>query len=295
MTHRFLFLATAILACSLSACAPDDSDAPAKDSTGATSAPTDDSSATTQINYDPAATAQDSIPVRTPDGKPARFGWKSGHVILRYSGGLTGKREIYFDDWGLRESRLDSTVPAENVPGPKQYTRLIATPDRFVMIDIPQKTGWTQNNESDEKYLASDSSKSFSLGEIIFRSSGGVRKPDEIVDGVKVTVLEMSQGDTKTKIWVRQGLVIKEKFTAKDGGGFSVEPELMLFNVDVPTSLWDVPAGIKLQERPNQGSPQGGPPPTPSAPQIVTPPGGAPRGAMPPGMGPLPMPPPGGR
>ncbi|MBC8144349.1 MAG: hypothetical protein H7X80_02120 [bacterium] len=287
----------------LSACAENETDeSSAGDSTATTAA------TSSAIPFDPGGIAQDSVPIRTPEGTPARYGWKSGHVVLRYTGGLLGQREIYFDDWGMRERRLDSTEPAPGVPGPKQYTLLISDADRFTMLDLPQKSGWSMENDSDERYLESDSSKDISLAEMIFRTSGGVRRADEMVNGVKANVLEMDQGGSVTKIWVRQGLVIKEQFTPKGGTGFAVEPVLIEFDVDVPKSLFDIPPGMKIQERP-KGNPFPGTGQAPGA----APPGQAPQGTPPSGSGmpgggtmpmkptpggsamPIPMPPPGGR
>jgi hypothetical protein len=293
-------MAAAVLAAAISGCNDAADDRPG--TTGDTSA----SAGATAVDPRGAAPAgqagaddgvvMDSIPLRTPEGKPARFGRRSGHLVYRYTGDVVGIREVWFDQWGMRERRFDSSSPAAGRPGVPQNNLVVSAPEGFSAIDMRTKTGMRMQNPSDDEYLASDSGKIFSLGEMIFRHSGGRRLADTTIRGLKVSVLQLDQGQASTKVYVWQGIVMRELFKSQDGTSFGVEIESMDFDIDVPVSLFAVPAGVKLTDAPPPGSQpgaaQGGAMPPGGAPPGAMPPGAMPPGAMPPGaMPPGTMPP----
>jgi hypothetical protein len=300
MTFRHSIMAAAFLAAAVVSCddAAQETPAPAGDSAAATTTTPASSAPMTPAGAD--EIVLDSIPLRTPEGKPARYGWRSGHVVYRYSGGLSGRREIHFTDWGMTERRYDSTVPVGTHPVPPQHVLMLTSMDAFTQVDIPTKKGWTLPNDSDEEYLASDSGKIYSLGELLFRNSGGTRKPDEVVKGVTAHVVEMNQGFLALRVWVHQGLIIKEHFKTQDGTEYFVEVESMEFDVDVPASMFTLPAGYSVEKKPKGWNPSMSPPPGtvpppgagPGGPPGGMPPGGMPPGGMAPG-GPPGAPPPG--
>lgn len=234
----------------------------------------------------------DSIPLRTPEGRPARYGRRSGRVLMLYSGNLSGSREVVFDNWGLKESRRDSAVP-NGKPGPGQFSLLLSTPETFNVIDFAQKSGWTMDNESDDRYLKSDSSTTYSLGEMIFRASGGVRLNDEVVKGYPCKVQELRQGDAATRVWVWQGLIVRERFTSKEMS-FTVEIDSAVFDIDIPASTFNVPSGIKLERRSPDMPPGGSQQEPPKGGVIMPPPPAGGRGTNPAPV-PIPVPMPGGR
>jgi hypothetical protein len=275
-------MAAALLAASVIACddAANETPATVGDTAAQAAAPT-----TSGVPIDDDGVILDSIPLRSPGGTPARYGWRSGHLVFRYTAGAEGTREVYFTDWGMTERRSDSSKPTK--PGPPQYIVVYATPEKFTRLDMLSKTGVTMTNTADDEYLASDSSKTFSLGEIIFRSSGGQRQPDEIINGVPTKVLVMNQGFASIKIWVYQGIIIREQFKSQDGTEYTVEPVSMEFDIDVPPSIFQVPSGFKIEQAKPQDRPgaQQGPPPG-AMPPGAMPPGAMPPGAMPPGAAP---------
>jgi hypothetical protein len=287
MTFRH-FIVAAALAAAIVACNDKGRDvpSPAADTSRATPAP---GGASTGAVVDSDGVALDSVPLRTPDGKPARFAWRSGHLVFRYTGGVLGTREIWFDQWGIREWRSDSSAPVKERPGPPQHAVVIADADKFTFLDYTTMTGWTMPNQTDDEYLRSDSGKMFSLGEMVFKTSGGKRLPDEVVNGVSTKVLQLDQGFASTRIWVWQGIVVKEQFHSQDGTEYVIEPVKLDFDVDVPESRFTVPAGFKIVQRQEQTGPVG---PPGGAPPGAMPPGAMPPGAMPPGaMPPGAMPP----
>lgn len=234
----------------LAACGGDDvAETPAAD-TSARAGQTQVGSSADSVIPMTEAVILDSIPVRTPEGMPARYGRKSGRIVMRYSGKMAGTREVIFDNWGLKEQRLDSSQP-NGAPGPAQYLLLLSTPDKFTMIDMAQKTGRVMNNESDDRYMRSDSSTKYSLGEILFRTSGGVRLPDDVVKGYPTKVQELNQGEMVTRVWVWNGIILREQFRMPMMD-FVVEVESAEFDIDVPASTFDAPAGIKLEKTQSQ-------------------------------------------
>ena len=53
-------------------------------------ATTIDTTAPKPLAHAPAALAADTIPLRAPDGSPARYGLRSGRVVLRFTGNSRG-------------------------------------------------------------------------------------------------------------------------------------------------------------------------------------------------------------
>jgi hypothetical protein len=288
MNSRIIVAAAVLAAASLVACDESAKDGPATaDSadTASPSGPRPTDAATTDPNE---PLAMDSVPLRTPAGGPARFHRRSGYLRYQYTGDLVGMREIWFDDYGMLERRTDSAfIVGEQLP--PQISIMIGRRDSFAIISPAERTTTMIPNKGFDEYLKSDSGKSRSLAEMIFRGSGGRRLPNETIKGMPVSVVQLDQGEVSTRVSVWQGIVLREEVRRQDGKGHKVEIDSMAFDIEVPKSKFDTPKGYTVQQR-QPGAPreaQGAPPPG------MPRPGGPPAGGARPPM--TPMMPPGGR
>jgi len=251
----FLLLTTLAIICT--AC-NDPGHAPAGDTTATDAGPAPDTrtmptgsapdSTFPPLAPAPEVLAKDTVPLRAPDGSPARYGLKSGLIVQQFVGNSVGKRRIIFDDYGLRERREENTVP--NPPGSRGAINniiTIATPEENAYADIRTQRGWKRANEGIGRYLASPESKTMSLAEYVIHTSGATRLPDTTINGYECTVLQKGvQGMTITN-WIWRGIVIREHLVSpRDSVEYFVEPVEIIPDIDVPDSTFRFPAGYQI-------------------------------------------------
>ena len=195
-----------------------------------------------------------TIPVTTPDGEPARFAFRSGTVEMEYQGDYRGIRRITFTDYGIRERRLDSAVPAKEgmkVIPPQQLA--IITPTVHGVVDLRSKTGQKMPNNAYQKYREAWRTSSRALGEVALERSGGTRLPDTILQGNYLCRVYQQKGEKFTRtFWVWGGLPIREELVQSDNqaGSFLLEPVSIKTDHVVQDSLFTFPQGYAIEEVP---------------------------------------------
>jgi hypothetical protein len=230
-----------------------DSASPVLPSLGDTTdlAKTIDTTAPKPLPQAPAELASDTIPLRAPDGAPARYGIRSGRVVLRFTGSSRGERTLTFDSYGLRERKEERTIPYP--PGQSQGAInnliFITTPDYGSYADVRTKMGWRRPNQGVSRYLASEESKTISLGELSMKNAGAERLPDTTISGYHCRVLrKQAQGTTITN-WIWRGITIREQVvSATDKFSSTAQAVEIDANIDVPASTFEFPAGYKITE-----------------------------------------------
>lgn len=243
-----------------------DTTAPAPESSSQTALGTDASFATIDTtapkpNFPPppAGMADDTVPIRTPEGKPARFGVKSGRLTFKYDGDIRGERVVTFDDYGLKERIHDRFAPyPPQGPGPIREILAISTPTYRIQSDVGSKTAMRDTNIAMEAYLASDSSKTMSLSQYILQRQGVEYLGDTVVAGYHARILRAkSQGGPVTFILWR-GITIGEhgEFTQMNKHHELVLQKMEL-NIDLPDSTWQAPSGYSIQKPPAPPHPAG--------------------------------------
>lgn len=195
-----------------------------------------------------------AIPLKTPDGKPARFAFRSGHVVMRYEGDFHGTRDLYFDDYGLRERKDDSAVPAHKmiaaVP-PQQIT--IITPEYYGGVDLRSGKGQKARNAAYDRYVGSPESSKIPFGEMALERSGGTRLADTTLLGTyRCRVYRRSYPNFTQTMWVWGGIPIREQMQVVSGmsGNYLLEPVSIETGIEVPDSLFSFPEGYDIKEVP---------------------------------------------
>jgi hypothetical protein len=263
-----------------------------------------DLSSFTKLPAPPAELQEDTIPIRTPEGGPARYGSPSGMLLQKFKGGLTGERRTTWSAYGMNELKVEDFHPIKPIPGvpeEQQNTKktVIATPEYFYIIDAAKKTAYRENNKEDDTYLLNDSLKKVSFDEFINTRlrTPEPRLPDTVINGYRLRVYQTNTPGFSLTRWVWRGVTMLEHWrgllgqpgqpTPPDTMEFYAEPVEIQFTPNLPESTFRPPADYKIVE----GMP---PMPTPR----MNPQGPRPNGSMPPppGMPPQgqpPMPPPG--
>lgn len=197
-------------------------------------------------------TESPAIPLRTPDGKPARFAFKSGSIAMQYSGDFRGVRRIMFKDYGLREWKYDSAVPAQRLMAavpPYQFS--IITPEYYGGVDLRSGKGQKAPNAAFQRYLASPELSKKPFGEIALERSSGERLPDTLLLGKYLCrVYRRAYPDFTQTMWVWGGIPIMEKMAVGSGtsGSYLLEPVAIEIETEVPDSLFTFPKRYQITE-----------------------------------------------
>lgn len=194
--------------------------------------------------------ASDTIPLRAPDGRPARYGLKSGYILQRYSGHAQGERRVWFDDYGLSERKEEHTIPHKRVKS-VGYSNLIiiATSDSMSVAEVRTKKGSRRPNGSVERYLASPESKSLSLGDVAIRASGADLLPDTTIAGYRCKVLRKTFDGVTRTVWVWRGIPLRELVEVPaDNVRYMLDPVEIKPDIAIDDSTFRFPADFTITE-----------------------------------------------
>ncbi|MCC7438458.1 MAG: hypothetical protein IT211_08165 [Armatimonadetes bacterium] len=219
----------------------------------------------------PAPAVDQAVPIRTPDGEPARYAMKSGRLTFRYDGDLRGERVVTFDDYGLKEYTEDRfTQFPMNAMSDIRDGISIATPTERFSLEAQTKTAYKLPNIAMQNYLASDSASKMSLTDYILARSQAKRIKEENLQGYATTMYEIASPGGPVRWWYWKGIVIREEgeYTQMNKH-HTVMLQKIELNIPVPESLFQIPAGYKIQTPPPPPSPNppSGAPGAPAAPQ----------------------------
>ena len=204
---------------------------------------------TPEISVEPDSLA---IPLRTPEGSPARFAFPSGSILMEYSGDFRGIRQITFDQYGLREQKLDSAVPANKIMQViPPYLLSILTPEYYGVVDLRAKTGEKAKNLAYQHYMSLPEYETTAYGEIALQRSPGKRLADTLLQGIyHCRVYQHVTPRYTHTIWVWGGVPIREKLTLlkEQQGSYVLEPVAVTTHISVPDSLFTFPNGVTVSE-----------------------------------------------
>lgn len=206
--------------------------------------------------------ATDSLMLRSPDGGIARYGVKSGRLILRYGDQLRGERIVTFDNYGLKERIEDKFAtypPGEK--GPIRNTMTIVTPEYYYAVDPDSRTVQRIPNRIDDDYMASPESKTVPFAEWLMQRQKAERVGDTVISGYHCRIIEMQAIGGPVRWYSWRGIILREvgEFTQAKTRHILKVQEINL-NASIPDSAFAVPAGYKITEPQLPKNPS--PPPT---------------------------------
>lgn len=259
MRQRSLMMLAGLLLIGSSACNRDTAAPPPNDSTktAAQQPPTpgnvlniDTTSPGDNLAMAPKQWAADSLLLRSPSGGTARYGVKSGRLVLRYGEQLRGERIVMFDDYGLKERIEDkfATYPP-GAKGPLRNTMTIVTPDYYYAIDPDSRTAQRVPNRIDDDYMASPESKTAPFAEWLMQRQKAQRVGDTVISGYHCRIIEMQALGGPVRWYAWRGIILREvgEFTQAKTRHILKAQEIAL-NVSIPDSAFAPPAGYKITE-----------------------------------------------
>lgn len=194
--------------------------------------------------------AADSLLLRSPSGSTARYGVKSGRLVLRYGQQLRGERIVMFDDYGLKERIEDkfATYPP-GAKGPIRNTMTIVTPDYYYAIDPDSRTAQRVPNRIDDEYMASAESKTTPFAEWLMQRQKAQHVGDTVISGYHCRIIEMQALGGPVRWYAWRGIILREagEFTQAKTRHILKAQEIAL-NIQIPDSIFAPPAGYKITE-----------------------------------------------
>ncbi len=193
---------------------------------------------------------------------PARFPVKSGHLEYVLSGSTSGKKSVYFDDYGARYYELleESTSVAFGKKTVTNDSRKLTIRDETYTysIDLSDLSGTKiKNSELDEMTSALTQGMSQKdmekMGKEMLEQMGGKILGKEKVLGRECEIVEVMG----VKSWLyKQTLSLKSE-TSMMGMENSEIATVFEENISVPTSRFTVPEGATLEELSMNGPMEG--------------------------------------
>ena len=163
---------------------------------------------------------------------------KSGIVTMEMDMmGQAMVQEIYFDDYGAKQATLS------NFGGRKM--RMLVVDGSNVMVNDEEKTATRmpmmgQGEKVNFTNLDEKAIKKYKVKEL-----GTEVVADKECKKYQITVFMMGQPQKQT-VWVYKGITLKTT-TNSDFGGNQTATKIQE-NVEIPASMFTVPAGVKIQE-----------------------------------------------
>jgi hypothetical protein len=163
---------------------------------------------------------------------------KSGIVTMEMDMmGQTMTQEIYFDDFGAKQATVS------NFGGNKM--RMLVIDGSNVMVSDDQKTATKMPMMGAQERvnfcnLAEKEIKKYKVQELGKETVAGKE-----CTKYSVTLMMMGQPQKQT-VWVYKGITLKTT-TNSDFGGNQTATKIQE-NVEIPASMFTVPAGVKIQE-----------------------------------------------
>ena len=172
-----------------------------------------------------------------------RYQFKSGKVVYKLSGMMTGTETMYFDDYGRKEVRFnESTI---DMMGMKQKTNTQTITDGKYIYSINKQTNVAQKMENPIYSMFSKEDDLQKIGEDIMKKLGGRKIGSETVKGKDCDIWEVQK--LGGKIWVWKSLAVKSEVNVM-GMNMNQIAESIETNISVSPDLFKIPEGVTIQD-----------------------------------------------
>lgn len=185
-----------------------------------------------------------------------RYALKSAHIVYELTGNITGEKEVWFDDYGMKyfeETNETTTIKIMGITSEQnEHTLVIHDGQTIYDIDMLTKTGYkgtmpsmdemmdlSKNmNEAEQKQLADD----------IMESLEGQKLGTETFLGKTCEVIEIMG----VKSWIYNGITLK---TEANMMGMVANETATKFeeNVKIPATKFEPLQGITYEDMPSYG------------------------------------------
>ena len=166
-----------------------------------------------------------------------RYPFRSAVIELEYGGSCSGKQIIYVDDYGMKETKVDSFITEiMGMPAPTHKLQ-IQDWDSTFSVDLLKGVatrGLTPFTSEERHELAE-------LGKGVAREMGIQEGPDTVL-GKPCTVWSMPSMNSRASIW--NDITLKSSVELDEWKQLLEEKRIKL-EVAVPRNVFAIPAGMK--------------------------------------------------
>jgi len=189
--------------------------------------------------------------------QPRRYALKSAHIVYELTGNVSGEKQVWFDDYGMKyfeETNETTTIKMMGITNEqKEHKVTIHDGQTIYDIDMITKTGYKGTLPSLETLqdLAEDMTEAEQkqMADDIMNSLGGQKLGTETFLGKSCEVMEIMG----VKSWIYNGITLKSEANMM---GIVANETATKFeeNIKVPASKFEPPQGITYEEMPSFGS-----------------------------------------
>ncbi len=186
-----------------------------------------------------------------------RYAIKSAHIVYELGGNISGEKEVWFDDYGLKYYEEENTTTTIKMFGitseQKEHKLIIHDGETLYDIDMITKTGYKGSlpDMDDLKELTEDMTEADQkqLKDEVMNSLGGKELGTETFMGKQCEVMEVMG----VKSWIYNGITLKSEGNVM---GIETKETATKFdeNISVPSSKFVPPTGITYEEMPSFGA-----------------------------------------
>lgn len=169
----------------------------------------------------------------------AMYTIKSGIVTMEMDMmGQAMVQEIYFDDYGAKQ------VTVSNFGGQKMRTLVVDGSN--VMVNDAEKTATRMPMMGQQERVNFSKLDEKTIKKYKVKELGKETVAGKECTKYSVTLFMMGQPQKQT-VWVYKGITLKSS-SSSDFGDMTQTATKIVENTDVPASMFELPAGVKIQE-----------------------------------------------
>ncbi|MEN8137862.1 MAG: hypothetical protein ABFR62_05470 [Bacteroidota bacterium] len=179
-----------------------------------------------------------------------RYHIKSGKVVYKYEGKASGTKELYFDNWGMKEAQLDNMTI--EVYGMTQKTNNLVILDNKEVSVINLNTKKAYKSDSNEilklQKINPEEKDLAKLSEQMLKDAGGNKLPNENFLGKDCDVWDIH--GVKQYSW--KGIPLKIEITIM-GMDIKMTATEISTDINIPSSKFEVPKGVVFEKESKVG------------------------------------------
>jgi hypothetical protein len=176
-----------------------------------------------------------------------RYKVESGIVEFTMTGTQKGTVILYFDKWGMRESKFSDLDLSMMGIDRKTNSLNIMDSEWMYSIDLETKEGTKLQNSFFQNLIEQSKEDNLTdLGEQMMKNMGGEKIGTEEICGKMCDVWDIPRMQTKS--WVWNGISLKIKTNMQGMESTTIATSLKV-DVKIPDEKFQVPEGVTIVER----------------------------------------------
>lgn len=170
-----------------------------------------------------------------------RYAFKSGKVVYKSSGSMTGTEIMYFDNYGMQE--VKNTKASLNMMGIKQVTDTKVIMDTDWIYTINNNSGEATKMENPLYSMFPEGGDLEKASEEMMISMGGVKTGTEILLGKKCDIWKIEKLMSTIWIWKTIPLKTEIKMMGMNVTNIATSVEV---DIEVSPNEFKIPAGVEF-------------------------------------------------